>query len=243
MSRNKPFPRIFIKQKGCNLLAKRGYERDERYVSSSEANSLVNAARIIIKDFIELTDYIEPVEENKSVFSHRIYELLLRTATEFEANCKGILQANRYHKKEHLDIRDYARLNKIMKLDQYEVSVHFWRAENKIKPFEEWSTSSRLKWYQDYNRVKHNRFKNFSQASLGSLFNGICCLVVILAAQFPTRAGHIYDGFIIDMEENDEIRVKDFLITFPKWNEDELYDFDWNQIKGLPNAFEYYFAQ
>ena len=32
-----------------------------------------------------MIDYIEPTNENKFVYSHRIYELLLRTATEFEA--------------------------------------------------------------------------------------------------------------------------------------------------------------
>ena len=75
------------------------YLSDVRYIDKQESASYVNAARIIVKDYYELMDYVEPVDANKSVFSHRIYELLLRTATEYEANCKGILSANGYSKK------------------------------------------------------------------------------------------------------------------------------------------------
>ena len=49
-----------------------------------------------MRDLNEIFDFVEPSNDNTSVYSHRIYELLLRAATEFESNCKGILKANGY---------------------------------------------------------------------------------------------------------------------------------------------------
>lgn len=56
--------------------------------------------------------YIEPSDDNKDTYSHRIYELYLRTCTEFEANAKFILKSNGYNNAKR--ILDYWKLNKAM---------------------------------------------------------------------------------------------------------------------------------
>ena len=94
MPYSKPFPRIFLPQKNKSIMEADDFSSHPSYIDKRESTSLINAARIIIKDYKDLIDYIEPTNENKLVYSHRIYELLLRTATEVEANCKGILWAN-----------------------------------------------------------------------------------------------------------------------------------------------------
>lgn len=63
------------------------------------------AARLIINDFERLFGYIKPHKENENVFSHRIYELFMRTSTEVESCCKGILVANGNAAKEMNDFR------------------------------------------------------------------------------------------------------------------------------------------
>lgn len=51
----------------------------------------VRAFLIILKDFQNLLDYIEPTDKNLATYSFRIHELLLRVNIEIEANCVAIL--------------------------------------------------------------------------------------------------------------------------------------------------------
>lgn len=218
------------------------YLSDPRFVSNQESDSLINAARIIIKDFKDLIDYVEPVDANKSVFSHRIYELLLRTATEFEANCKGILLANNYtaSTKDHYTINDYYKINQIMELDKYIVSTQLWNPEKKFSPLSQWALNASLDWYKAYNKVKHNRYSNFQAASLDNLFTGICSLVVILAAQFPNKIGQIGASGLTAILSVNEIIVGDFTIQYPQFNDHKLYQFNWEVIKTEEQAFDKY---
>lgn len=204
--------------------------------------SLINGARIIIQDFIKLSEYIEPIDVNKDVFSHRTYELLLRVATEFEANCKGILKANGYKPNRNLKIQDYYKINSIMKLDEYEISTHLWYPDKTLKPLLEWANGHTLTWYQAYNHSKHNRFTNFKEASLENVFADICSLVVVLAAQFPNRIG-LLDGSNIRMSSDDDdntLFVGNFTITFPYRGICERCNFDWDTLKTSNTPFQSY---
>ena len=238
----KPYPRIFIPMVNSSIIDPCPYIDDNGYCNSSEAVSLINGARIIIQDFIKLSEYIEPIKENKDVFSHRTYELLLRVATEFEANCKGILKANGYNPNRNLNIQDYYKINSIMKLDEYEISTHLWYPDKTLKPLVEWASGHTLTWYQAYNHSKHNRFTNFKEASLENVFVGICSLVVVLAAQFPNRIG-LLDGSNIRMssdEDDNTLFVGNFTITFPYRSNCERCNFDWDTLKTSNTPFQSY---
>jgi len=62
---------------------------------------------------------------NQNVYSHRLYEMLLRTCTEFENNCKGILKDNGYVS-QNLNIKDYYKINAASKLNEYEIKLNVW---------------------------------------------------------------------------------------------------------------------
>ena len=64
------------------------YLGDERFACQAELESLITTAHLIVCDLYEVFDYVEPHDDNMDIYSHRIYELFLRTATEFESNCK-----------------------------------------------------------------------------------------------------------------------------------------------------------
>ena len=66
MSYKKPFPRVFLPSVNKSILEEVDYLLDARYVEKQESSSLVNAGRIIIKDYRELIDYIEPTDDNKA---------------------------------------------------------------------------------------------------------------------------------------------------------------------------------
>lgn len=241
MSHIKPYPRIFLPRKNKGIMDNDDYLSDARYIDKQESASYVNAARIIVKDYYELMDYVEPVDANKSVFSHRIYELLLRTATEFEANCKGILSANGYSKKSNLNITDYHRINSLMKLDKYEISSQLWNPTQKIHPLSEWATNHELTWFQAYNHAKHNRYQSFKEASLEHLYFGICSLIVILAAQFPNAIGYLSSSGLSFTTDNDEELITGvFTIRYPHFTDAEKYDFDWETLKTSSQPFALY---
>lgn len=241
MSYTKPFPRIFLQLKGKTVIDSRDFIQDLRYSNSDEAKSLINAARIIVKDFKELTDYVEPTDLNQSVYSHRIYELLLRTATEFEANCKGILNANGYVKANNLNITDYYKLNAIMKLDRYEIETDLWLPSKRFAPLKDWGNGHSLAWYQAYNATKHDRYLNFSQATMKNLFDGICSLIVILAAQFPMDIGSIGEaGYIAIADDSQQLILGNLTIIYPILSDAENYDFDWDTLRQTTHPFDKY---
>lgn len=87
------------------------YMLDPRY--ASDRSMLCRAYHLIESDIKKLFEYIEPCDLNKTCFSHRTFELLLRTCTEVETNCKQILWANGYSKRDHLKMDlDYWKINR-----------------------------------------------------------------------------------------------------------------------------------
>lgn len=151
---------------------------------------------IIISDFQIILNFIEPSDENLKTFSHRIFELLLRTATSFEAVSKRILIHDGYRTRpEKMNIKDYFTLNKAYKLSKYDLTIDSWRSGVKIlDPYKPWQndTYSRLPWYTAYNNSKHDRHQNFKEANLENLLNAIGGLFILLYSQFGSDVFNNY---------------------------------------------------
>lgn len=217
-----------------------GYHNDKRFVSERERNSLIHSGILIVKDFLELFDYIEPCDDHRVVYSHRIYELFLRTSTEFEANCKGVLIANNC-KPQNRDysILDYYKLNKAMRLSEYKIEFSRWIEQYYYLPFADWNSGTSLSWYKAYNSVKHDRFNNYKQANLFNLLLAICGLLSILHAQFGIRIEFEYKnlGKIGAITPN-RINFGPFFITPPKFPEEEKYLFNWSELSVEENPYQ-----
>ena len=216
---------------------------DPRYCA--EKFQLIHAFHILQKDFKNLFDYIELHDINKPTFSHRIYELILRACTEFEANCKGILLDNGYSKSGNFNITDYFKINGASKLNQYEVRINVWTPNAlNIIPFFEWNSTSftPLNWYQTYNQVKHDRNSNFHLASLENLINCMAGLFVILASQFAHQIFSPYqitDSHSIDDDGYISVDSSVFSIKFPtNWTAEEIKSFNWEEIKNEAIPFD-----
>lgn len=231
----KEYPK-WIKQSNSN------YINDSKYFR--EGISLIEAFKNIEKDLIDLFRYIEPDSNNNKVFSHRIYELLLRTCTEVEANCKGILKANDYNVKKW-DMMKYRKINEATKLSEYSVIIKRWRRKELIlKPFENWRDENLpLKWYQSYNDVKHNREIEFEKANFENLILSLAGLFSLLFSQFFFLTYNPYNlhGIITGNYghyycSGDSI----FSIKLPYFEEREMYDFDWEELKKKDNPYESY---
>lgn len=150
--------------------------------------SFLTELHLIFEDLDRIFTFIEPSQENEKVFSHRIYELLLRTCTAFEAVSRSILVEEKYPKKsEDLNITDYFTLSSKYQLPNHEALIESWRSGAKIlKPFKDWTSQeyTPILWYQNYNHSKHDRYQNFKEANLGTLLEAISGLLVLLYSQY-----------------------------------------------------------
>ncbi|MDY6839612.1 MAG: hypothetical protein SWH78_16740 [Thermodesulfobacteriota bacterium] len=144
------------------------------------------AYSLLVKDFLRLCEFIAPHNSNLATFSHRNYELLLRVCTEFENLSKFVLTENEYAKRENMNIQDYRHLEEYFELSKQEAGLLFWTPKKKfVRPFADWAHSnSPLSWYQDYNKVKHNREAEFPLASFNNLVLSLSGLFLCLHARF-----------------------------------------------------------
>lgn len=197
------------------------------------------AMRLLEKDIHLLFEFVEPANENANCFSSRSYDLLIRACTEFESQCKIVLISNGYNKKGNFNILDYYKLNKAMRLSEYSVHYSFWRDTGKtFYPFKQWEKDHTLSWFQDYNKVKHNRFIEFQKANIINLmlaFSGLLCL---LYAQFGFYG--ITTASSISRAERG-VRVSDtpFWISPPNW-EHEHYNFEWKKLVTFPDPYKFF---
>lgn len=222
------------------------YLYDNRFANQQEKKSLIIATRLIMRDLNEIFDFVEPSNDNTSVYSHRIYELLLRAATEFESNCKGILKANGYTgSREEKDwcVKDYFKISGAARLSEYRIIFERWATDQVYTPFTEWNPSRRetLSWYDVYNKVKHDRFTNFKMANLDNLVKAVAGLLCILHAQYGEGMSVVgYNGNgAIDADEC-LVETEMFTIHAPHFPENEKYDFIWDNIANEPDIFQKY---
>lgn len=257
MSNIKPFHRNYRKMKpGPNSgYSDWAYIVDRDYSQNPE--HYTRAFSIIQSDLIKLFEFIEPSDINLTTYSFRIHELLMRTCIEIEANFKAILQENIYkpvynggrkqgqlRPEKEWSIKDFKVINKSHHLDNYYVELPFWKGQKgKLQPFGNWAVDKPLGWYQAYNKSKHDRLNNFHKANLLHLLEAFTGLFVLLSSQFRTESfstGGQSLGISVDSYFSGEFGLGGFLmVTFPNdWTDDEMYDFDWSQLKTQNNRFE-----
>jgi hypothetical protein len=263
MPLNKPYKSIWRPLKNCF----RNYGHSDNAQYNNEAFHYQESAAYLLleKDLILIFEYIEPTRNNLLVYSHRIYELFLKACTEYESLCKKILFDNNYKSKSqnnthNMNNCDYWYLNNACKLSEYIVLIPFDNNRiYKIQPFKEWANSEKyisLKWYQEFNLVKHNRIENFHFANMLNVLNPIAAVQILLIVQYYKYG--LYDKNkipIIDEyskePQNNSVEYVPEMISFsssilkvilPKWTPSEFYDFNWELLKNDSEPFNKYFA-
>lgn len=200
--------------------------------------------QLIIDDLKSIFEYVEPSDEGSSAFSYRIHALLMRTCIEIEANFRAILDANDFQLKagNNLTIRDFRRIDVTHHLSSYEAVLPLWNGvPPTIRPFEPWRSHRglavkngiTLPWYQAYNASKHNRQQAFKQANLWTLIQAVSGLLIVVSSQFKDEAFDARSSYIsLESGPYQPSIGEVFLIKYPDdWDEGELYDFDWKELK------------
>ena len=239
MAVTKPYYRIYRPALHRDMFNNptKGYDHDELFLPEAERKSMIKAARLIIDDFERLFEYIEPHTSNENVFSHRIYELLLRTCTEVESCCKGILMTNGHAAN---NMEDYKKIEQSSHLSGFIVEYSNWLpSKYVVQPFASWAAGSSLAWYKAYNDVKHNRCQNFSKASLKNLLDAISGLLCIIHVQIGDAVQQLFESNIYFSADDDvEVSVRSFTIKPCQIPDTEKYDFVWDHLETDPNRFE-----
>lgn len=195
MSLNKPYKRT------VRLLTNNSYRNDGhwQYILhpdySNDPQHYIRAFSLIQNDLFKLFEYVEPCDENLKTISLRIHELFIRVCIEIEANFTAILTENNYGKKSNFNIKDdYSLIEFTHKLSEYKIKFPVWMGDNNIfTPFKNWSNFPNkdwhvLSWYQDYNKVKHDRHQNFNKATFENLLLAISGLIAVLSSQFMNQS-------------------------------------------------------
>ena len=238
MAVNKPYYRIY--RPGLKRTTfgdpSEGYVRNELYLPEAERKSMIMSARLIIDDLEHLFEFIEPHSNNENVFSHRIYELLLRTCTEVESCCKGVLLANGSVAR---NMNDYKKIEQSSHLSGYMVHYSNWLPGKYItQPFQSWATGGTLAWYQAYNDVKHNRGQNFPLANLKNLLDAISGLLCLIHAQIGDSVQQVFKSNLYFSSSESEVEVRSFTIFPSPVSDEEKYDFVWNELKAKPDSIQ-----
>lgn len=231
MSITKPFPKIY-RHGSQNINAP--FRED---LDSESGQNNIFAYELLKKDLKNVFEYIEPTSENLNVFSHRTFELLLRACTEVESLCKQIFYANNNFAD---NIIRFSDLEQAMKLSEYEVKSYAFRYST-FPPYKSFSISTPRNerspnWYKSYNKVKHDRNKNFSEASLKNVIEAVGGVYVLLIAMYGIGFDHILKLSFHNASMRD---VPTFFRAskFPTWNKEHLYDYNWEVLKN--NEFPY----
>lgn len=158
-----------------------------------DKRSFATAYRILVEDLLTLCEYIDPCDANRSCFSHRTFELLLRACTELENLWKSYLLDKQHGGNENdWNVVDYAKIESqyAIALSSVEVAFVHWSngpGLSYFRPYDGWanpSQSPRLPWYKAYNAVKHAREKNFAEASFENVIFAVGALHVALDCIF-----------------------------------------------------------
>jgi hypothetical protein len=224
-----------------------------RYVAhhdfAARPSHYVRAFELLQDDLKELFKFVEPSDANLETYSFRTLEILLRASVEVEANCKAILSANTYAKKQNLNMSDYAKLEFSHYLSEYKVRMPYWSGNMSIRqPFKSWASTTGssgqkpLDWYQRYNSSKHDRAGALSDATLEAVIDAVAGVFVLLTAQFlhidfapgaSLLAIHgVNDGFKDGLGGY-------FRVAYPpNIPMSQRYDFDWDQVAAAGDPFE-----
>lgn len=166
---------------------------------------------LIVADLQVCFNYVQPTKDHLSVYSHRLYELLLRSATEFESICKEIMISDSLTTKdpENLRMNDYRRLNRHFEGKPGITEVIFvFEKPIRLIPLANWRNGKSIPWYRDYNTVKHNRVRDFSKATLGNALSAIGALFILMELRGigpPSQLTNYEEGGVSEFVKGNDV--------------------------------------
>lgn len=170
------------------------------------SNSIV-ATKLILKQLFKTFEFIEPTASNFDTYSHQIRQVILLACMEVETSWTAILKTHNYQS-ERLTTNDYVKLLEPLRLSKYQVYFPLYPEIGIVTPFKNWNAdkpTSSLDWYNDYNKIKHDRENNFSKSKLINALSAVAAVAIMHHAQFGSEK----------LPLNVQVSLMDF---DPKWS-------------------------
>ncbi|MBN1981263.1 MAG: hypothetical protein JW795_07020 [Chitinivibrionales bacterium] len=133
------------------------------------------------KDIENVSRYIELCEDNYSVYSIELTRIMLTICAEIDVVAKQLCQKYEPKSKRNADNINCYRdilLKHIPKITEIRVDINRYSLD--FVPWRSWDSQQNPKWWNSYNKVKHQRHDSYKEANLGNVLNalaGLCVLV------------------------------------------------------------------
>lgn len=158
-----------------------------KFKEFEEKNSEVKL-NILLDELIDIMSYIEPVKTNFNTYGHKIRELLIIACTEVENHLVAIIKkSNLVKTNDRYTTADYVKLKDVAHLEEFAVKFRNYKSIKKLKPFKGWNDTNptvSLKWYDSYNKTKHNSDLNFSNAKLIHVLEAVAANIILHCVRF-----------------------------------------------------------
>ena len=132
-------------------------------------------------DLHRLARYIEPVPDNFNCYSTEIARLFLSTCSETDVVLRMICRSLNDEKASSISSYRTTVTSRYTHFCHTKVEIPEYGIS--IRPWEHWLTQDSPSWWQDYNKVKHQRDAYFGRSSLYNLLAASGGLLVALFYQ------------------------------------------------------------
>lgn len=148
--------------------------------------------KIIEKDFLDLSEFIEISENHFDVYSRELIKLLVVTCSEVDAIFRVLREIKDPGSGDgDLSIEDHFKFLEENHKYLFDESIDISPSGVSLKPFESWTKGKAPTWWTGYNKVKHHRSSDFKSANLRHCLNaGAALTLLLLAAQTEISDHH-----------------------------------------------------
>jgi hypothetical protein len=183
--------------------------------TNAELRDSEQALLLLVQRLDELLLFIEPSKKTFDAYSHKARELLILACTEIEAQWQYYMElAGSTMPTRGFTTNDYVKLLKPLFLAEFEVMLPRYEELAPIRPFLGWarkpSPTKSLRWYDAYNKTKHDRTRYFSEATLLRCIEAVAACIVLFSVRFgPFRLYHGAGTLAALINASFSIRLRD----------------------------------
>jgi hypothetical protein len=168
---------------------------------------------IATRDLESCFDVTSPAQENFSAFGIAFDKIIYFCCIGVEGLFRKIMKDNLVPQKD-LNMKLFVKLNKFLKLDQYQTSFIRYPWLKDVQPYAAWSSGNlgKLEWFEAYNGLKHDKRNKENLASLHNAIEAVSAYYILSYAIFgkDLLPGYFSDSFYFRISAFAEWDISEF---------------------------------